>query len=208
MMFVALESSCFFCALFAAQIAQMKKVHDTTPEQFDRLLQWLHPDRDQAVEKYLETQERITTFFAARRCPDADDLTTKVFDRVLSRVDDWSSQTEREPIRFFFGVAKKVLLEQSHRPVPESLPPDLPTQNHDEQETVFHCLEKCLAKLPPDKRALLIAYYQDDKRAKIDHRKELAKEHEMTDNALRLQVFRLRNEMETCLEKCLERENA
>jgi hypothetical protein len=49
---------------------------------------------------------------------------------------------------------------------------------------------------------LLIRYYRSDKRAKIDGRQLLAEELGLGLNALRIQVFRLRNAMRRCVEKC------
>jgi hypothetical protein len=49
---------------------------------------------------------------------------------------------------------------------------------------------------------LLIRYYRNDKRVKIDGRQLLAEELGIGLNALRIQVFRLRNAMRRCVEKC------
>ena len=48
-------------------------------------------------------------------------------------------------------------------------------------------------------------YYRDEKQQKIDHRKELAEQLGISENALRLRTFRLRGELTTCVKKCREK---
>lgn len=186
----------------------MGKDRAITPEQLQRLLQWFDADEDQAATLYLETRHRIEMYFAARKFQNAEELTDIVFERVLMRVDDWASQPDRKPIIFFFGVAKKVVLEQATIPDPVELPKDIVAEKNEGKEILADCLEQCLARLSPEKHRLILEYYQDDRRAKIDHRKELAKKIGMSENALRLQVYRIRQELEICLRKCLEHENS
>ncbi len=186
----------------------MGKDRIITPEQYQRLLQWFDADEDRAIALYLETRRRIEMYFAARKFLNAEELTDIVFERVLQRVDDWASQPDRNPIIFFFGVAKKVVLEQSNIPDSVELPKDIVAEINEDREVLANCLEQCLSKLSPEKRRIILEYYQDERRAKIDHRKELAKKIGMSENALRLQVFRIRHELEICLRKCLEHENS
>ena len=76
-----------------------------------------------------------------------------------------------------------------------------------EKELIHDCLDGCLAQMDGDKRALLLGYYQGQKSAKIDGRLRLAQERNLELNALRLQVFRLRNTIRQCVERCLEARN-
>ena len=43
-----------------------------------------------------------------------------------------------------------------------------------EKEAYLSCLEVCLEGLPAESRELIVDYYRDDKRDRIDRRKELA----------------------------------
>jgi DNA-directed RNA polymerase specialized sigma24 family protein len=85
--------------------------------------------------------------------------------------------------------------------------PDLPSPEmpSEDKEIRSACLERCLDILPDAKRALLLRYYGSEKRAKIDGRQLLANEEGIGLNALRIQVFRLRNTVRECVENCLER---
>jgi hypothetical protein len=61
-----------------------------------------------------------------------------------------------------------------------------------------------MGELTPANRELLVEYYRDDRRAKIDHRKELAARLGIAQNALRIRVYRLRATVQECVYACLE----
>jgi hypothetical protein len=52
---------------------------------------------------------------------------------------------------------------------------------------------------------LILLYYQREKQAKIDFRKELADQHGIGMNAFRVRIHRIRTEVEQCILECLER---
>ena len=54
---------------------------------------------------------------------------------------------------------------------------------------------------------MLEQYYRDDKRARIDHRKELARQLSLTPEALRRRAKTGRNKLELCVRSCLKRHN-
>ena len=80
---------------------------------------------------------------------------------------------------------------------PEPSPPD------EESERNLACLEKCVERLPQPDRNLVMAYYQLEKHAKIDHRKKLAEELGLGMNALRIRACRIRASLMKCTEDCL-----
>jgi hypothetical protein len=61
-----------------------------------------------------------------------------------------------------------------------------------------------LEQLDSDKRRLIKAYYAEQKQAKIDHRIKLAQDLGITLPALRVRVFRIRESVEACIERCLK----
>ena len=83
-------------------------------------------------------------------------------------------------------------------------PPDPP----DEAEQRDECLKKCMARIPAKQRELVLQYYLEDKRAKIDHRKVLADELGIALNALRIRVCRIRAMLQECVQGCLEQKLA
>jgi DNA-directed RNA polymerase specialized sigma24 family protein len=52
-------------------------------------------------------------------------------------------------------------------------------------------------------RELILEYYRDEKREKIDHRKQLADSLGVTLNTLRMRAHRIKKELQQCLGSCL-----
>ena len=53
-------------------------------------------------------------------------------------------------------------------------------------------------------RSLVLAYYEGERGAKIANRRRLAEALGLSDNALRSRVQRLRDRLQTCIERCRE----
>jgi DNA-directed RNA polymerase specialized sigma24 family protein len=60
-----------------------------------------------------------------------------------------------------------------------------------------------MQKLTEENRKLVIEYYQDERQAKIDHRKALAERLGIAINALRIRAFRIRASLQECVTNCL-----
>jgi len=67
------------------------------------------------------------------------------------------------------------------------------------------CLDRCLNELPQDDRTILLGYYSQNKRAKIEMHRQLAERHKLKPNALRNRAFRLNQRMARCVNNCLEK---
>lgn len=182
----------------------MKKEWFLNPENFDALLLWLNPDREQAGQKYEEIRRWLIKIFTCRGCYEPEDLADETINRVVKRLKDIEAGFTGDPSRYFYGVASKVHLEYVRRkPVPPSPPP---RQDSDELEREYECLERCIERLTPENRELVTQYYQEEKRAKIDHRKRLAERLGIALNALRIRVHRIRVTLQQCVQDCLEEE--
>jgi hypothetical protein len=55
---------------------------------------------------------------------------------------------------------------------------------------------------------LVLEYYRQERKAKIDHRKLLAAELGIAVNALRIRAHRIRRSLEQCVHTCLEQQPA
>ena len=75
----------------------------------------------------------------------------------------------------------------------------------DQEEPEFICLEMCMDRLTANNRELVLQYYQQEKKAKIEHRKLLAEKLGIAVNALRIRAFRIRVSLQKCVQECLER---
>jgi hypothetical protein len=60
------------------------------------------------------------------------------------------------------------------------------------REQRLECLDCCLHELKPEQRELVVEYYRDAKRQKIDRRRELAARLGISMNALGIRAWRIR----------------
>ncbi len=176
-----------------------------TAEGLDRLLERLHPDRDEAAGEYEHLRRALRRFFESRGAGDADGCTDAAIDRLARRL---AEQTAIDNVRHYaYGIARLVLLEQRRQPAAASIevladlpaPPPADSEHDPRQE----CFDRCLAELPAESRALLLGYYQSERAARIDNRRQLALGRGLSDNALRSRVQRLRDRLEDCIRRRL-----
>lgn len=181
-----------------------------SPEAMQALLLWLGGDQAAGARKYEEIRQKLILLFRYRGCHVPEELADKTIDGTARAIRKPDFQYQGDPIAYFRGVARNVYYEWLRderrlptEPISEAkfeLP--APVVSSGDDDLLQACLERCLNTLPPAKKVLLIRYYRSDKRAKIDGRQLLAEELGLGLNALRIQVFRLRNAMRTCVEKC------
>jgi RNA polymerase sigma factor (sigma-70 family) len=184
-----------------------RKIHVLAREDFDRLLRWLDQDQEQAGLVYEKIRGRLITIFAARGCAVPEELADETIDRVARRVSEIEPGYEGDKALYFFGVANNVHHEYLKRPPPPAQPNETIDAPHDrgDQERLHHCLEQCLRKLSEESRQMILRYYSQEKQAKIHLHKEMADELGITINTLRLRVLRMKEKLQPCIEKCLER---
>ena len=180
----------------------MKKQWELTQESFNQLLSWLGPNPDQAGKKYEEIRFRLIKILTCRGCLVPEDLADETINRVAKRVSEIAATYVGDPALYFFGVANNIHLEFLRRK-PDPVPPQ-PAEPSQESELEYQCLEQCMQQLSPKSRELIVQYYQDEKRAKIDHRKELAQKLGIALNALRIQAYRIRASLQECVFQCLQ----
>lgn len=200
-------------------MSSRKKEWILTRSALDRLLALFDPDRQRAAEKYELMRSKIERFFRSRGCGISDELADEVMNRVARRVD------EGEQIRldtfgdYFYGFAHNVLKEFLRRPDTALSPLDSlplsqqPVHNTDEiaiiraermeKEQRLDCLESCVEKLPPETRALIVSYYEEDEGTKIESRRQLAETMAIPINALRIRAHRIRTKLEKCIRHCM-----
>jgi RNA polymerase sigma factor (sigma-70 family) len=188
----------------------MKRERDPTREEFDKLLDWLDADRSQAALKYETFHYRLIRVFASRGCIEAETLADEVMNRVAVRIDTVAKAYEGEPARCLQGFADKVYLEdlrdQRHRAdidPPDEVPTSDDEGERERREKEDKCLTQCMATLPTGDSKLFRSYFQQEKRAKINARKQLAAELRLTVNALRIRAHRIRKQLRECMEGCL-----
>lgn len=184
-------------------------------DSFNRLLEGLHPDRDQAGYEYEHLRRVLVTFFDWRGCAFPEELADETFNRVARRMEE--GELIRNLPDYCYGVARRLALEilpkQSKQ---EDEPPEFehlsaPVEDLEERrsrEQLYECFEHCLKQLSPENQELVIQYYQTEKRAKIDNRIALANKMGVSLNVLRVRVYRLRATLEESINKCLSERKA
>ena len=181
----------------------MNKNWVLSQEAFDALLEWLDSDREQAAVKYEQIRSRLIKIFVGRGCAEAEDLADETINRVTSKLDQIKKEYKGDPARYFFGVANMIYMEYSRRRLPPAAP--FPPVDSNQVELEYRCLETCIEQLSEENRYLLLQYYGAEGRAKVDHRKQLAEELGIAPNALRIRAYRIRMDLQQCMEKCIAR---
>ena len=179
-----------------------RAARELTQKSLDRLLQWLHPDREEAGYAYEQIRRKLIKIFTARCCDCPEELADETIDRVIGRVEEIVNGYQGDPSLYFYGVARNVLREYTKTkkfPAP-SPPPD----SADSIQPELDCLDVCMERLLPKNRELLVEYYQEDGKAKIEHRKAIAGRHGLKMNALRIRVHRIRSIVSECTIACLQ----
>jgi len=185
-----------------------------TPEAFEALLRQLSPDRERAGELYEAIRHKLVRLFEWRGCTSPEDLADVTFNRVARRLEEGVELRAPDPYGYFCGVAHLVYKEVLRKAAREhsalargDWPP--PAAEEDEpSDARLECLRRCLAKLPPDQRDLVLRYHHgnsDQGENNIRNRQQLAREAGIPMNALRIRVHRVRRKLETCVHACLSR---
>jgi DNA-directed RNA polymerase specialized sigma24 family protein len=178
-----------------------KSKADLTREILDRLLHWLDNDRDRAGQRYEQIRSGLIKVFLCRGSVDPEELADETINRVAKKVQEIAESYVGDPAPYFYGVAKMVYLEYSRRKLVASPLP--PPDAAEEADLRFDCLEQCMQNLSAKNRELILAYYEHESGAKIDHRKALADRMGITVNALWIRVHRIKKDLQNCVNQCL-----
>jgi DNA-directed RNA polymerase specialized sigma24 family protein len=203
---------------------RFKKEWTLTREAFDKLLLCLDTDRELAAGKYEQIRKRLITFFECRGSLYPEDHCDITINRVARKISEGQEIYTSNPIGFFFGVARKILQESWDKrpkgevPLDHSVDAALLSQDpaealeqeaqHLEFEHGMACLERCLRTLSDKDKETITRYYQGETRTKIKNRKRLAEELGVALNALRIRALRIRQKLESCVNKCMGRPTA
>jgi RNA polymerase sigma factor (sigma-70 family) len=180
---------------------------ELTPENFDLLLSWLHPDPDEAGRIYVKIRAGLVRNFARQGVPDPEEQADITIDRVAQKLPEIIDNWKGEPERYFYRVAFWVLRESWARTIiTEELDPDapIPTPDKDNSKEIrSYCINECMARLKPAQRDLIEEYYGGDKGTRIRRRKELAARLNIEMSALRVKALRIRKCLKKCTKDCI-----
>jgi DNA-directed RNA polymerase specialized sigma24 family protein len=177
------------------------KIPDLSQKAFFRLLTRLNADPMLAGEEYEKLRARLMYFFERKGCRISAELSDETINRVARRMGE--GLEIEDVFKFSYGVARLVLLEHWNDPkrVWDQLDERLSSPKSDREfdDHRLECMEMCLRALPNEDRDLIVKNCTLDKKGK----EELAGGLELTINALRLRVFRIRTKLHECRERCV-----
>ncbi len=182
----------------------MTEKHSVTQEKFDALLDWLDDNREAAGEKYEKIRRRLILILAGRGCFEAEELADQTINRVISKLPQVLADYRGEPAFYFHSVANYVhqeWLRKQDKLRTLSMPEISEAENTDDFR--YECLDSCLAPLPADHRRIIIEYYRNEKKVRIEYRRKLAEELGISVNALQVKIFRIRKNLQECVQKCV-----
>jgi DNA-directed RNA polymerase specialized sigma24 family protein len=174
---------------------------------FRRFLTWLAPDGERAAKRYNELHVRLTRLFARQDCEEPAQLADETLDRAIRKVEAVAAGYQGDPEHYVLAVARLVLLEHCRtrrrrwRRAAElerafSPGPLLPDEQLERRQTF---LNRCLAELRPEERALILSYYGERGAARRTRRQGLAEQIRLSDAALRKRTQRIRERLRSKL---------
>jgi DNA-directed RNA polymerase specialized sigma24 family protein len=151
-------------------------------------------------------------YFEWRGAPFPEDHTDETINRVARKIGE--GVDIKNIGGYCYEVARLVLLETLKGP--DSRRTGIEAVHHAataanlydeaaEKEAYLTCLEVCLEGLSARSRELIVDYYRDDKRGRIDRRKILADRLGLRREALANRAQRLRDKLERCVGECLKK---
>lgn len=190
-----------------------------TREALDRLLEQLDSDRNRAAEKYEQIRQRLMKLFRWRGCLAFEEYTDRTIDRVARRIAEGAEIQTASPYTLFYGVAMNLLKEHWRKFEQESAAldhlfqsqrsPEDPEavraveEERKENEVRVECLRHCLSRLSSENLLLIKKYYAEGDVLDKEQRKQIAAALGISVNALRVRAYRIRGEVEHCVDACL-----
>jgi DNA-directed RNA polymerase specialized sigma24 family protein len=176
------------------QTSPVRKGWELDREALDALLGALAADRNEAGGKYEALRQRLMSLFAWERCSAPDHLADEALNRLAKKVAEGARVPHLD--RFAFGIARLLLHEearkrQNRETVLRELSAPVSRPATDEG-SMLDALENCLAVLPEPNRRLIERYYSEN-------RTTLAREFDISANALRNRAMRIREQLFACV---------
>jgi len=180
-----------------------------TKQAFDNLLATMSQDREEAGKVYQLLHRKLVRYFEWRRIESPEDHADETLNRVARRLEE--GQQIAKLTNYVYGVARHVFDEavREKAKVPETLD-EVPQKllekvvtPPEETDSRLQCFDRCIEGLAVESRYLILGYYQEERRAKIELRQQLANNLQIPLNALRIRAHRIRVSLEECIKNCL-----
>jgi hypothetical protein len=188
----------------------MPKPSRLSKEAFDRLLQWLGPDAEEAGMKYQETHRKLVRLFGFKGCDCPEDLADEVIDRVAQKLlsGELPPKRSEDVTTVFYGLVKFVHFEHLKESSRDKFMTPIAVPEEIDVEKQHRCLDRCKGRLDENDRNFLLDYYRYVPGQKIQHRKSIAEQMRLAPNALRIRACRLRSAIKECVVRCVQSGNS
>ena len=181
-----------------------------TQQAFEKLLASFSSDRDEAGKQYELVRLKLIRFFERRTVVAPERHVDETLDRVMRRIDE--GETITNLVAYCYKVASYIFMEElkeqeQSRTAADAIPLQTAALQLEpvEESPRLLCFDRCLDGLPVESRILILDYYREEGRAKIQLRKQTAQKLGIPLNALRIRAHRIRVGLENCVEQCLAR---
>src|SRR6185369_2624503 len=168
-----------------------------------RLLSRLATDREVAGAEYEKLRRMLVKIFDWRGASFPEECADETLNRVARKLD--SGEIINDVVAYSHGIARLIFLESLKHPertnVSLDVLPNVATVSVEREvaDKQLDCFNDCLGELPAASRELILEYYRDEKRGKIDNRARLAETLGIPINALRSRTLRVRQRLEECV---------
>jgi DNA-directed RNA polymerase specialized sigma24 family protein len=172
-----------------------------------KFLACLDKDIERAGAQYESLRLMLMKFFDWRGAHFPEECVDETLNRVIRKID--GGESIRDIPTYSLGVARLVLLENLKGPesrrsdIEELSPAAFVAPEPAPQDERQDCFEQCLNELTLESRRLILQYYSDDRREKINRRQAMAEQLGIPLNALRSRAQRIRNKLEECVHGCM-----
>jgi RNA polymerase sigma factor (sigma-70 family) len=177
-----------------------------TGKAFERFLACLDSDPERAGEQYEAIRQKLVKFFDWRGAHFPEECADETINRLIRKLE--FGETIRDIPTYCLGIARLVFLEMLKKPESRQVNLDdlssfTAPSIEQEDSTQLACFDRCLSELPIESRQLILQYYQDEQRTKINNRQAIADRLGIAVNALRSRVQRIRDKLERCITNCI-----
>jgi DNA-directed RNA polymerase specialized sigma24 family protein len=179
-----------------------------TKQAFEKLLASFSSDRDEAGRRYELVRLKLLRFFERRAVVAPERHVDETLDRVMRRIDEGENISNL--MAYFYKVASYVFMEERKEQEQSRLAANAmpfqtaaPQLESGEESPRLRCFDRCLDALPVESRILILDYYREEGRTKIQLRRQSAQRLGIPLNALRIRAHRIRLSLENCVTQCL-----
>jgi len=175
-----------------------------TAESYSLLLKAFSSNEVKAAAALSKLRDALVRFFQIKGDADAEESADETLDRVATKLTE--AVLIEDLTKYSFGVARLVFLEnlrktqKAKKAFGQYQAETLLRQKAGEEIDDFAFLRECFAELKDDEKQILQAYFADLPPVELDEkRRKLTASLGVSQNNLRLKIFRLRRRLEDCV---------